>query len=410
MMTMELEAQPDDFPEFAAVTRARATARAPGPPAWATLERKKGATQKAVDRAYVPPSLPSCEAYRFARHQELWARSHDDRAAYDKVRTTRLQRDAADRRQSVYAGKLALGRMSAFPRDARAVGEGPCLSATTLYGPVDIGGGSILDWTEMAEICHEIVKGGATGGSNRCEVAKRLNDLRVRPAKALHEYLRMPDTKPVYEPAPPPQPPQPQEQVDPWADYVHESPGSSSKYVLDGSAPPDNGRTRHFEALAHLIASKPRPAANEPMPVANWEYDMDMTETVAAPSVDPALLSKRLPATGLLTVSDWRLLAPDGTYLPSGYVARKDLSNNDMPKAAPSKPMRVHYGLSATQARTLGEAERHAAVFAALKRSSQLHSPAVLSKEFRRTVRLRADLDYMAAPHRKRRSRSSNSS
>ena len=409
MMTMELDARADDFPEFAAVTRPRATARAPGPPAWAALTRKQGAPQKTVERAYVPPSLPSCGAYRFARHQELWAQSANDRAAYDKVRTTRLQRDAAERRKSVYAGKLALGRMSAFPRDARAVGEGPCLSATTRYGPVDLGGGSVLDWTEMAEVCHEIVQGGATGGSNRCEVAKRLNDRRVRPAKALHEYLRMPDTKPVYEPAAPPQPPLHIEQVDPWADYVHETPGPSSKYVLDGSAPPDNGRTRHFEALAHLIASKPRLVAHEPMPAAKWEYDMDM-KTVAAPSVDPALLRKRLPATGLLTVSDWRLLAPDGTYLPSGYVARKDFSNNAMPKAAPSKPMRVHYGLSVTQASTLNEAERHAAVLAALKRSSQLHSPAVLSEEFRRTVRMRADLDYMAAPHRKRRSRSSNSS
>ena len=67
----------------------------------------------------------------------------------------------------------------------------------------------------------------------------------------------------------------------------------------------------------------------------------------------------------------------------------------------------MNYGLTAQQAKRLGTAERHEAVWKAIRKSSQLHAPAVLSKEFHKCVRMRADLDYMIAPHRKRPSRAS---
>ena len=112
----------DEFPEFAAVTHARALAETPGPPAWATLKVKTGhAPKPKVDRAYVPPPLPSMAAYRFARHQELWKRSEPERLGYERLRRKRMEADAADRKQTLYWGKVSLGRAQVAPRDFAAV-------------------------------------------------------------------------------------------------------------------------------------------------------------------------------------------------------------------------------------------------------------------------------------------------
>ena len=198
-MATTMRTTEDEFPEFAAVTHAREIAQTPGPPAWATLKVKTGhAPKPKVDRAYVPPPLPSMAAYRFARHQELWKRSEPERLGYERLRRKREEADAADRKQTLYWGKVSLGRAQAAPRDFWRKGpykKGPTRSSSTMDGPADLGGEAVLDWSEMADVCYDIVTGGATGGANKAQVAKRLNDMRVRPAKNIYEYLRMPPSK-----------------------------------------------------------------------------------------------------------------------------------------------------------------------------------------------------------------------
>ena len=88
-------------------------------------------------------------------------------------------------KQTLYWGKVSLGR----PRRRLEILEegpykkGPTRSSSTMDGPADPGGEAVLDWSEMADVCYDIVTGGATGGANKAQVAKRLNDMRVRPAK-----------------------------------------------------------------------------------------------------------------------------------------------------------------------------------------------------------------------------------
>ena len=96
-MATTMRTTEDEFPEFAAVTHAREIAQTPGPPAWATLKVKTGhAPKPKVDRAYVPPPLPSMAAYRFARHQELWKRSEPERLGYERLRRKREEADAVE--------------------------------------------------------------------------------------------------------------------------------------------------------------------------------------------------------------------------------------------------------------------------------------------------------------------------
>ena len=414
-MATTMRTTEDEFPEFAAVTHARALAETPGPPAWATLKVKTGhAPKPKVDRAYVPPPLPSMAAYRFARHQELWKRSEPERLGYERLRRKRMEADAADRKQTLYWGKVSLGRAQAAPRDFWRKGpykKGPTRSSSTMDGPADLGGEAVLDWSEMADVCYDIVTGGATGGANKAQVAKRLNDMRVRPAKNIYEYLRMPPSRKTFVPSPRKKAQTEASEVDEWADYEHEQPGAATPYVLEGAFDekfPDNGRRRHFEALAHLIASRPVKLPEESVTEAAWEYDMDI-KSVQSHETQSRPINEYRDESGRLAVTDWQLLAQDGSYVPAGTEPpRKDFGTDlKLPSQVPSRPLKVNYGLTAQQAKRLGTAERHEAVWKAIRKSSQLHAPAVLSKEFHKCVRMRADLDYMIAPHRKRPSRAS---
>ena len=210
--------------------------------------------------------------------------------------------------------------------------------------------------------------------------------MRVRPAKNIYEYLRMPPSRKTFVPSPRKKAQTEASEVDEWADYEHEQPGAATPYVLEGAFDekfPDSGRRRHFEALAHLIASRPVKLPEDSVQEAAWEYDMDI-KSVQSHETQSRPINEFRDETGRLAATDWQLLAQDGSYVPAGTEPpRKDFGTDlKLPSQVPSKPLKVNYGLTAQQAKRLGTAERHEAVWKAIRKSSQLHAPAVLSKEF----------------------------
>ena len=110
-----------------------------------------------------------------------------------------------------------------------------------------------------------------------------------------------------------------------------------------------------FEALAHLIASRPVKLPEDSVTEAAWEYDMDI-KSVQSHETQSRPINEYRDESGRLAVTDWQLLAQDGSYVPAGTEPpRKDFGTDlKLPSQVPSRPLKVNYGLTAQQAKRLG--------------------------------------------------------